>query len=194
MVLSLLILTVLAGCSAGSSDNNQQTGDVSSIEASNTSNAGGLSNTLNDSGGDCQLSVLDDNMLNLINELRSVARQCGNTHYSAVSPVKWSCTLKTAASSHSSDMGSNNFFSHTGSDGLNVGHRVSAVQYEWAAVGENLAAGQLSEHDVVSEWLESPSHCATLMSAQYDEVAVAVNLPSDADYLTYWALVMALPF
>jgi uncharacterized protein YkwD len=61
-------------------------------------------------------------------------------------------------------------------------------------VGENLAAGQLSEQDAVSEWLASPSHCATLMSPAYEQVAVAVELPSGADYLTYWAMILATPF
>ena len=193
-VLSLLMVLVLAGCSASSGGSDQQTGDVSSIEASNAATSG--EEFVVQIGDDtvCDLSELDDNMLSLINEARSNARSCGDNYFAAAAPVTWNCTLKTAAARHSLDMGSNNFFSHTGSDGLNVGHRVSATQYEWAAVGENLAAGQLSEEDTVSEWLASPSHCSTLMSAEYEELAVAVDLPSGADYLTYWTMILATAF
>ena len=105
MILGSLMLIVLAGCGASSSDDDQQTGDVSNIEASNTAYSGEGTIVLEDNSTVCELSELDDNMLVLINEARSVARMWGSTHYEAVSPVKWNCTLKTAASNHSLDMG-----------------------------------------------------------------------------------------
>ncbi|MGY6277313.1 CAP domain-containing protein [Methylomonas sp. MgM2] len=53
--------------------------------------------------------------------------------------------LHQSALSHSEDMGINNYFSHTGSDGSNAGQREQAAGYNWnqpgGAWGENIAAG-----------------------------------------------------
>ena len=46
-------------------------------------------------------------------------------------PVAYSMTLETAAKRHARDMAQNNVFSHTGSDGSDVGARVSETGYGW---------------------------------------------------------------
>ena len=73
-VLSLLMVLVLTGCGASSGGSDQQTGDVSSIEASNAAISGEEFVVQNGDDTVCDLSELDDNMLNLINEARSKAR------------------------------------------------------------------------------------------------------------------------
>lgn len=53
--------------------------------------------------------------------------------------------LHQSALAHSTDMGINNYFSHTGKDGSNAGQRELAAGYNWnqpgGAWGENIAAG-----------------------------------------------------
>jgi len=53
--------------------------------------------------------------------------------------------LHQSAALHSTDMGTNNYFSHTGSNGSNAGERILAAGYNWnqlgGAWGENIAAG-----------------------------------------------------
>ena len=140
--------------------------------------------------GQCSLSVLDEQILQKINEVRAIARSCGETYQEAVDPVVWHCSLENAALSHSKDMGDNNFFSHTGSDGLRVGARADIAGYDWVRVGENIAVGYSSVDAVVNAWLASPSHCTTIMDGNYEEMANALYMPAGADYDTYWTLLM----
>ena len=48
-------------------------------------------------------------MLRLINEARSIPKQCGDEYFGSAPEVVWNATLEAAAKSHSSDMAKNNF-------------------------------------------------------------------------------------
>jgi uncharacterized protein YkwD len=80
--------------------------------------------------------------------------------------------------------------SHTGSDGSNVGQRVTRVDYTWSRVGENIAVNQADTNAVVQSWLQSSSgHCDNIMDTRLTQFAVAcVNGTwgrySDAPYYT----------
>jgi len=194
---------VLSGCLSGggggeaaeSSDNvsqlardNKQIAEVASSTEINSSVETDLEPV-----GDCALSVLDQAYLIKLNEVRAQARMCGDTHYEAVDPVVWNCTLEGAALTHSRDMGQNNFFSHTGSDGLRVGARADDAGYNWVMVGENIAVGYSSVSKVMDAWLDSPSHCRTIMNGNYTETAMSLHLPSGKDYSSYWTMLMGKP-
>jgi len=90
-------------------------------------------------------------------------------------------------------MGDHNFFSHTGSDGLSVGDRVTNAGYAWSAVGENIAAGYPAVGTVMTAWLGSPGHCANIMRASYTEFAAASYAVVGSDYPIYWTQVFASP-
>jgi len=137
---------------------------------------------------------IQNNMLYLINAARAQARMCGATLYPAAPALVWNSKLETAALNHSTDMSANNFFSHTGSDGLSVSDRAEAAQYNWRAIGENIAAGQPTSDIAVSEWLESPGHCANIMSDSFEELAVACVYDSGAQYRHYWTQVFGTRF
>lgn len=139
----------------------------------------------------CGLSGFQADLLNRINAARASARSCGGTAYPAVGSLNWNGALFAAAEGHSRDMAVNNYFSHTGLDGRNVAQRVSAAGYAWRAVGENIAAGQSSAGAVMSGWLSSPGHCGNIMSAQYQDVAVACVQRSGSAYGHYWTMVLA---
>ena len=141
----------------------------------------------------CKLTILDEALLGLVNEARALARMCGDSIYESAPPVTWNCALKEAATGHAVDMGENNFFSHTGSDGLRINHRVDEVGYDWLMVGENIAVGQQTAQQVIAAWLASPAHCATIMNKGFEQTATAVHLPQGSDYSIYWAMVMAKP-
>jgi len=194
-VIILFVLSNLIGCKVSEST---EKGDASAVEtenqtlANNDSSSSSIASAENFSQeNDCATSVLDEEILIKVNEARAQARMCGDTHYDAVSPVILSCALKKAALNHSVDMGENNFFSHTGSDGLRVGQRVDAQNYDWSMVGENIARGQTSGDEVINAWLASPGHCSTIMGEDFEQTATAVHLPEDSDYLVYWTMVMA---
>lgn len=141
----------------------------------------------------CAVDPYQAKLIERVNRARSQARMCGNDAHKAVPPVTYSCSLERAAKEHSVDMATNNFFSHTGSNGLTIGHRVTATGYDWYVVGENIAAGYASPGAVTAAWLESPSHCRNIMDPRFNEFAAFRADSSSADYANYWTQVYASP-
>jgi uncharacterized protein YkwD len=139
------------------------------------------------------MSDSDKEILTQVNIARSQARNCGTVNYIATEALSWNCTLENVALEHSRDMGDVNFFSHTGSDGLSAGDRVTNAGYDWSATGENIAAGQPSIDAVINAWLGSPGHCANIMSPIYTEIGAASYTVSGSDYPIYWTQVFARP-
>jgi uncharacterized protein YkwD len=139
------------------------------------------------------MSDTDKEMLTRVNDARAVGRACGSVNYPAAAALSWHCTLEQVAFAHSRDMGEHNFFSHAGSDGLSAGDRLGNAGYDWAEVGENIAAGQPTVSAVMSAWLNSPGHCANIMRAGYTETAAASYLVTGSDYPIYWTQLFARP-
>jgi uncharacterized protein YkwD len=99
----------------------------------------------------------------------------------------WNEQLEETALRHSFDMHSNDFFAHAGSDGTSVGDRASDAGYPWAVVGENLSKFAMTYDAAIDGWIESPSHCAALMKAEFNELGtVRVGI--------YWTMVLGLQF
>jgi|GEM_PF-2990052 len=140
---------------------------------------------------DACMSDADRQMLTLVNNARAQARSCGSEPHPAVSALAWHCSLEQAAAGHSTDMANNNFFSHTGSDGLNAGHRISATSYPWRAWGENIAAGYATVESAMAGWLGSPGHCSNIMNAGFTEMGAASATNPGSDYRVYWTQVFA---
>lgn len=70
--------------------------------------------------------------------------------------------LIAAAQVHSDDMVTNNFFSHTGSDGTSPWDRFNNVGYSWNAAAENIAISSSIQaaHD---QWMNSDGHRANIL-------------------------------
>jgi uncharacterized protein YkwD len=193
-VLILLMSLLLSGCGGGGG---------SSIAENNAANQ---DNDSTDSGGDgsgvdsgniptssCQLTSSEVNMLEQVNQARSQARDCGSTHYSATEPLNWDCRLQQAALRHSTDMAENNFFSHTGSDGLGPDSRINTQHYIPQTWGENIAAGYQSIDNAMRAWLDSPGHCRNIMNPVYKDFGIALAQNLNADYNMYWTQEFATP-
>jgi len=139
------------------------------------------------------MSEADKEMLTQVNNAKSRARNCGGENYPATAALNWHCTLEDVAYEHSRDMGDHNFFSHTGSDGLQSADRIRNAGYDWSNVGENIAAGQQTIDAVMTAWLDSPSHCANIMHSSYTEFGAASYTVDGADFPVYWTQVFATP-
>lgn len=129
-------------------------------------------------------------MLGSINSARATPRTCGADQKVAVPALTWNAKLEAAADAHNRDMQSGNYFAHTSPSGSTLGSRVTAAGYIWKAVGENIALGQSTPEEVMTDWLNSAGHCNNIMSGSYTEIAVA-KLPSSKG--TYWTMVLAKP-
>ncbi len=128
-------------------------------------------------------------LVSLVNAARTLARSCGASQHAAASPVTWNSKLASAAQSHSEDMASEDFFSHTGSDGSTVANRVTATAYSWRTVGENIYAGFSEAERAMTAWLDSPGHCRNIMDPDFTEVGMAVVVSSTSTYQAYWTQV-----
>ncbi len=191
--LTLLVL-MLAGCdlpavSGSSATDAGQSGEVTGGPAS-----GQETGETGSSQPVCEPTEAEQAMLDAVNAARAQARVCGNDAFTATQSLTFNCALRDAARAHSRDMRDHNFFSHTGSDGLRVSDRVSAQGYDWRSVGENIAAGYPDLQSVMRGWLDSPGHCANIMSPAYTEMGSAFEPGNDfSDYGTYWTQVFAAP-
>jgi uncharacterized protein YkwD len=124
----------------------------------------------------------------LINQARASNQICGGVNYPAVAAVAWNSQLFEAAAGHSSDMATQNYFSHTSLDGRTAGQRITAAGYGWTAYGENIAAGQSSVSSVVAGWMASAGHCSNIMNSNFTGVAVACVSNSSSAYNRYWTM------
>ena len=134
--------------------------------------------------GDVQAQVLA-----LVNEARARPRRCGSESFGAARPLRFNATLQGISAAHAADMARHSYFEHTGRDGSRVSERASRAGYPWRAIGENIAAGQMQADAVVQGWLNSPGHCANLMSPTYTEMGAAFAVNNSSSAGIYWVQV-----
>lgn len=141
----------------------------------------------------CGLPDFQSAMLEQVNRARAESRLCGTRAFSAVPALAWDERLFAAAAGHADDMARNDYFSHDSLDGRTFSQRITDAGYTWSAVGENIAAGQADITQVVEAWLDSPGHCANIMSTSFTEVAVACVREEGSTYTQYWAMSLGRP-
>ncbi len=99
--------------------------------------------------------------------------------------------LQQAAETHSTDMANQDFFSHYSIDGSMPWDRGQDAGYDYRFYGENIAAGQTTPEAVVQAWVNSPSHLANILNADYTEIGVGYtylqNDTGNVNYNHYWA-------
>lgn len=132
-------------------------------------------------------TISPQQLLDLVNDVRTSGCDCGGEWYPPVAPVSWNNTLEDAAYNHSVWMEQNRSLSHSGAGGSNAGNRIDAAGYNWQVYGENIAEGYSNEDDVMAGWLASTGHCDNIMNPDFTEMGVAVSGG-------YWTQVFARPF
>lgn len=173
--------TVLAACGGGGGDSQAATPSPPAPPPA--------------AAADCGLADFQAALLARINQARAAGASCGSAGRFAPAPaLAWNARLAAAATAHTQDMVTNDFFAHTGSDGSTAAMRVDAAGYAWRSVGENIAGGPGSVGTVMDGWLASPGHCANLLSPAFTEVGVAcLRAGAGQTYRTYWTMNLARP-
>jgi uncharacterized protein YkwD len=129
-------------------------------------------------------------ILEAVNSARATGRTCGEQYFGPARALAWNRALGDAALAHSLDMARQRYFSHEGKDGRTVTDRAVQAGYRWRRVGENIAAGQETPQEVVSGWLDSPGHCANIMSPDFTEMGAGYAIDSARDTArAYWTQV-----
>lgn len=134
-------------------------------------------------------------LLARVNQVRAAGANCGTRgSFAPTGALTWNAQLTQAAAAHSQDMVTNNFFSHTGSNGSSMSARVDATGYAWSNLGENIAAGYGSVTAVMDGWMDSDGHCANVMNPAFTQIGVAcIRGTSSNSYGNYWTMDLARP-
>ncbi len=80
--------------------------------------------------------------------------------------------LGAVAQKHSVDMALNDFFTHTGSTGSQIGDRISAEGYKSSYYGENISAGNSTPQEAVTAWMNSDGDRTNILNPQFPEIGV----------------------
>ncbi len=88
--------------------------------------------------------------------------------------LKINPVLVKAAEEKVKDMVEKSYFAHTSPDGITPWFWFSDVGYKFAYAGENLAVGFNESAQVHSGWINSPTHKANILSANFTEIGIAV--------------------
>ena len=136
-----------------------------------------------------QAAEVQVRVLALVNETRAKPQRCGAQAFAAVQPLRLNPALYGIANAHAADMARHDYFSHTGRDGSTVDGRATRAGYPWRAIGENIAAGQMTADTVVRGWINSPGHCANIMSPAFREMGAAFVVNTQSSQGIYWAQV-----
>ncbi|HOA73877.1 MAG TPA: CAP domain-containing protein [Phycisphaerae bacterium] len=127
--------------------------------------------------------VLVEQVLRLINERRT---RIGLNELT-LNPV-----LTRVAEDYCVEMIEKGFFAHENPyTGEGPGERAYKADYVFVQVGENLAAGQETAEQVVSEWMASPEHREIILGIHWREIGIGVRL--GGEYNVYWVLEFGNP-
>ncbi len=92
-----------------------------------------------------------------------------------VSELRLNAKLTAAAQKKGAHMFEKNYWAHISPDGVEPWDFILKENYDYIYAGENLAKNFSNSKDVVTAWLNSPSHRDNLLSPNYDEVGFAVE-------------------
>lgn len=120
----------------------------------------------------------DWSALSVVNTLRADVGQGALTY---------STHLEALAQTHANDMSSKGFFSHTGSDGSQLGDRARRAGYGFCFVAENIAKGQRSASEAMDGWIESRGHLRNMLDHRATEMGLA-QAPG-----AIWVMVLGRP-
>ncbi len=123
-------------------------------------------------------------ILRLVNQARQAQ---------GLDPVTYSQTLEELATEYACELIHYGYFGHVNTvTGGTLADRAAAVGYDYWIVGENLAAGQRSPAQAMSDWLGSPCHRENIFNPAFTELGVGTRV--GGNYGFYWVQEFGRPF
>lgn len=104
--------------------------------------------------------------------------QWTNAHRQEIglSPLKGSLLLDEIAQTKVQDMFANQYFAHVSPLEVGIGDLAENAEYEFLAIGENLALGNYETSEVlVQAWMDSPGHRENILNDRYEEIGIALQ-------------------
>ncbi len=119
-----------------------------------------------------QHDSLVEQVIQSVNHQRKVA---------GLPPLKENNQLDHMAELKANDMLTKHYFSHTSPTYGSPFQMMKQLGITYTAAGENIAEGQTSVQQVMTDWMNSPGHRANILSATYTQIGVA-----HSDSANYW--------
>jgi len=117
-----------------------------------------------------------DRVLQLVNQARGEA---------GLGPVRRSAVLEQQATEYACEMITYDFFAHVNPvTESTLSERAADFDYAYQAIGENLAAGQLTPEEAFADWMDSEGHRANILEPSFTELGVGVR--AGGRYGLYW--------
>ncbi len=210
VALSAFFITVLTGCSLGSS--NPLTlgfGGVGTNAGSGGSMALGDKTPLRPASPKTQVASLQDNAPRGSYE-KAKSGALASRDYTAtkldaekardlinayrkekgLKPLRINMELTNAAKAHSRDLARWDRISHFGSDGSNPWDRVKRTGYNARLAAENVGTGQVSIEEVIKGWKASEGHNKNLLMPDAQHMGIALVQDPRTEFKTFWTLVL----
>ncbi len=96
--------------------------------------------------------------------------------------------LSRIAQAHACDNAARNSYSHTGSDGSDLGRRLDRGGYPWREAVENTGLGHATVQAMLGFWTRSPGHMANLTARGVTEAGL--GLARTGNGRNTWVLVL----
>ena len=101
-------------------------------------------------------------------KLTNADRAVNNLQGLTVNPI-----LEKAAQMKADDMAVKEYFAHDSPEGKTPWHWFQQVKYSYSFAGENLAVYFSDSNEVERSWMNSPTHRANILNANFTEVGIA---------------------
>ena len=117
-----------------------------------------------------------DEILALANEERIAA---------GLSPLRRNAILEAQAEQYACEMLHYDFFAHENPvTGTTLRDRNHEFGYAFSFIGENLAAGQRTPREAMSDWMNSDGHRENIMNPRFEDLGVGIRVGGNYDI--YW--------
>lgn len=112
------------------------------------------------------VSAIEQAVLDLTNAERQKA---------GLKPLQIDKNLMNSARQKSTDMATNNYFSHTSPTYGSPFDQMKANGVSYRAAAENIAMGQRSAEEVVKAWMESPGHRQNILTPNFTHIGIGYD-------------------
>lgn len=106
-----------------------------------------------------------EKIITLVNQKRTEAN---------LQPLSLSDQLSIAATAKGNDMFAKDYWAHVSPTGTTPWAFINASGYQYVYAGENLARNFNTAGEVVTAWMNSPTHRANILKPEYKDIGLAV--------------------
>jgi uncharacterized protein YkwD len=110
-----------------------------------------------------------------------------------VGPLRLDPELSRIAEDYARQMAEADKMTHTLSAESKIGPRLKSAGWEFAAAGENIAAGYHTLAEAFSGWRDSPRHDRGMKDPEMTVMGIGIAQNPNSKYKVFWCLILARP-